>query len=142
MNILIVPCERKMRDDSRNPREYPYWDELKELLTNKGLGVDTLSTSDIPLGYLQTFLAKYDLILTIDSFIQHFCWYHSIKCAVVWGPSDYRIFGHKEHINITKQEYTPRSDQFNVWEGFKYDETLFPSPQDVMSILINSKSQR
>jgi hypothetical protein len=134
MNILIMPCARNI-GQNRNPREYPYWEELKKVLLSSG-HVVKIQHENIPLPNLKPTLLNYDLILTIDSFIQHFCWYHGIKCAVIWGPSDYRIFGHKENINITKKEYAPRPDQFNTWNGVEYNTILFPTIDEVLSKIL------
>lgn len=139
MKALILPCERPLRNGARNPRGYPYWEKLVELLLTKGIEVSEIREPTVPLKDLRKMLDEYDIIITIDSFFQHFCWYYGKQAFVIWGVSDPLIFGHKENVNILKDRKYLRPFQFDIWESVKYDESVFPSPEDVFKIITEHK---
>jgi len=130
MKIAIARCHRDLRNGSPNPREYPYWDELIKLMQEdnhivyeQGIAIN----HDVLLDDLK----DKDLIITIDSFIQHFCWYHGLKAIVLWGPSDPLIFGHKENVNIIKSRSYLRARQFDVWEGEPCNKDAFYTAEEL-----------
>ncbi|TRZ83634.1 hypothetical protein D4R86_00420 [bacterium] len=138
MKVLIMPCERPLRNGNRNPRGYPYWDKLKELLSSDGHTIEEI-TGIVPLKELEKIIEEYDIIITIDSFFQHFCWYHGKQAFTIWGVSDPLIFGHKENINILKDRKYLRPFQYDVWENVVYDESAFTSPEEVYRIIMEHK---
>jgi len=128
--ILIIPNERKLRNGKKNPKDYPYWDELKEKLTKK---YEVNIIKDIlPFKEWEKIIHTYDKIITIDSFFQHFCWYHNKKCIVIFGKSDPIIFGHVENTNILKSRANLRQNQFDIWESEEYDPNVFNTPDEII----------
>ena len=134
MKITIFPSSRLLRNGERNPREYPYWEELKDLLKNTEHSFTYVDVI-VPFDELTNMINNSDVVITIDSFIQHYCWYLGKKCIVLWGVSDPLIFGHKENINILKDRKYLRPNQFDIWETQKYNKNVFVLPEKIMEEL-------
>ena len=137
--IIIAPCERPLRNGQQNPRAYPYWKELVELLKDYEviqIG-EARDKSYVPemhvtnLEILSELIKKCDTYVTIDSFFQHYAWSLGKKGIVIFSKSDPKIFGHKENINLIKDKRYIRNDQFNTWEGVPYEEEAFVKPETV-----------
>jgi ADP-heptose:LPS heptosyltransferase len=127
-----MPCERKLRNGEKNPRDYPYWNELLSSLEEHSV---VICNDKMPLPQLELYLKSFDLVLTIDSFIQHFCWYHNVPTVVIWGTSDPNIFGHKENYNLLLNRNTLREKQFDIWETEKYNPDVFPDAKTVRAYI-------
>lgn len=134
MKILIVPCDRPLPNGLTNAKCYPHWGELTTQLELKGYSVDVIKDI-IPLKDWDNILLEYDKILTIDSFLQHYCWIKGIQCIVLWGKSDPSIFGHKENINILKDVKYLRPNQFDIWFNEPYNVDAFISVNDLLKII-------
>jgi ADP-heptose:LPS heptosyltransferase len=68
----------------------------------------------------------------VDSFFQHFCWDIGKKGIVLWGPSNPKIFGHPENINLLRGDGYLIPNQFVTWEQVEYQEERFVKPEEVM----------
>jgi ADP-heptose:LPS heptosyltransferase len=140
--ILIAPCERPLRNGDINPRSYPYWKELAQLLGDEVIQVgekeDKQYVPDfrvLNLKQIEELIKECETYWTIDSFFQHYAWSIGKKGIVIFSKSDPLIFGHKENTNILKDRKYLRPDQFNTWEGVPYEEEAFQKPNEIIKIL-------
>jgi len=139
--IIIAPCSRPLRDGSPNPKSYPYWKELCELLIEKGYEVVQVGTEEetkyvddfrvLDFKGLEKLLKECDTYITIDSFAQHLGWYVGKQGIVIFSISDPNLFGHKENINIVNRSYL-RPNQFDIYEGTPYNKEAFIQPKALL----------
>lgn len=145
MKIILHCFAQKLRgdkSDSINPKNYPYWKELIQLLLNDGheliqIGVPgeeklvndfrTLSFQE-----LKFLINSVDTWIAIDSFFQHLAWNEKKKGIVLFGQSNPKIFGHDENINLYANDKYFRNDQFGIWEASDYVKDAFVKPVDVV----------
>ena len=132
---ILFKSVRPMRNGKRNPKDYPYWDELRILLSEKY----NVSEVDeiIQLKELKELLLEADLIICTDSFIQHYCWSIGKQCVVIFGKSDPLVFGHQENINLLKSRDSLRPNQFDIWENEAYDINVFVNAQEILGEINN-----
>ena len=145
MKILIAPFSKKMNPEwvgapKINPKNYPYWKELIELLKEHeiiqiGLEgeerlVDTFKPN-LNLQQLKDLLKEVDLFISVDSFLPHLAHTVGKSGIVLWGPSSPKIYGYEENKNLLKDVKYLRPDQFGVWEQCKYDPEAFIGPEEV-----------
>ena len=139
--ILIAPFAQKLRTGKENPKNYPFWKELIELLKDYDLiqvGVDGEEqlTGDFrkSLGYkdLCRLVNECDLFISVDSFLGHLGWYLGKKGIVLWGQSDPTIFGHDSNINLLKDRKYLRNNQFFWWEQAEFRNDCWITPQEVL----------
>jgi len=130
-----------MRNGKINPKNYPFWPELIEILQSHGHEVIQVGLPDEPklvanfqtLSYkeLRELINTCDIWIGIDSFFQHLAWTEGRPGIVLFGPSNPNIFGHEENINMfTGPEYF-RPDQFGIWEDCDYNPAAFVTPGEV-----------
>lgn len=138
MKILISPFAKPMRDGKENPKNYPYWKEILANLTGHdiiqvgGPGEKQICNDFRPglsLDDAAELIKSVDLVLSVDSFIQHYAWFYGVPCVVFWSKSDPVIFGHKENVNLLKNRSYLRANQFAIWEEETFDADAFVSPE-------------
>ena len=145
MKIILFPWAKKLRNGDNNPKNYPYWSELINLLQQSnhqliqvGLEGEEQLVEDfrknLPLEELCELIKSADTWIGIDSFGQHLGWHLGVKGIAIFGQSDPEIFGHKENINILKSRDNLREKQFWWWEQAEYKEDAFVSPDEVIEI--------
>lgn len=148
MKILVHCWAQKMRENAKspvNPKNYPYWKELIEILQQNGhtitqLGLDyevKLVEDFRTLNYqqLKEILKEYDTWIAIDSFLPHLAWIQKVPGIVLFGPSNPSIFGHTQNINLYKNKKHFRPDQFGIWEECDYNKNAFVKPDEVIKAL-------
>lgn len=144
--IIISPYAQRLRNGKINPKNYPYWAELVELLFKKGYqivqvgveGEDQLVPDfrkNLSLAELAELVNQCDTWIGVDSFFQHFCWDLKKPGIVIWAQSDPNIFGHKENINIFKDKKYLRKQQFHIWEQCEYIKEAFVEPDEVIKLI-------
>lgn len=148
--IIISPFSRKMRNGTKkNPKDYPYWNELIQMILEKypeqkiiqiGInGEEILNNTEVmfnkTLDELKELLKQCDYWISVDNFFHHLAVFVGKKGIVLFGQSDPEIFGHKENINILKGREYLRPDQFNYWEARTFDENVFVKPYEIMTII-------
>lgn len=144
--IIISPFAQKLRNGKINPKNYPYWYELIDLLKKEGYEVIQVGVTgeepliyefkqNMPLTELATLVSECDTWISVDSFFQHFCWDLKKPGIVLWGQSDPNIFGHPENINLLKDRKYLRPYQFHLWEQCEYNKDAFVDPIYVMKHL-------
>lgn len=140
--ILLFPHSKQLKHGRPNPKSPPiaWWKALAAKLpppvVQIGVPGDPQILDDFRIG-----LSLHDVSdvlqicrtwISVDSFIQHFCWDIGKPGIVIWGPSDPLIYGHPENINLLKGREWLIPNQFSTWEEVEYDESRFISPDEVL----------
>jgi ADP-heptose:LPS heptosyltransferase len=141
--ILISPYARELRNGQNNPKNYPYWKELIDLIDKPiiqiGVEGETQLVADfrknLSLTELKDLVLQCEIWISVDSFFQHFCWDIGKYGIVLWGQSDPLIFGHPENTNLLKDRKYLRREQFWLWEQCEYKSDAFVSPSEVLKYL-------
>jgi len=141
--IIISPYAKQLRNGKQNPKNYPYWDELIQLIDEPIIQVGVVGEKqlvddfriNLPLDELRKLIQECRTWIGIDSFFQHLCWDEGKKGIVLWGPSDPLIFGHPENINLLKDRSHLAPNQFLWWEMTEHKNERFVEPREVMEHL-------
>lgn len=142
--IIISPYAQKLRNGNRNPKNYPYWKELIELIDEPIVQVGIEGEEQLVPDFRKN-LSLDELIYLIqecriwigcDSFFQHLGWLQKKKGIVLWSVSDPLIFGHPENINLLKDRNNLK-EQFLWWENTPYNPDKFVSPSEVIKYIID-----
>ena len=140
MTVLISPWAQTLKNGQPNPKNYPFWKQLIELIDRpiiqvgvaKELQLVEHMRRDLSLSELQQLIEQCDAWIAVDSFFQHYCWHLGKPGIVLWGQSDPLIFGHHENINLLKDRAYLRSEQFWLWEQATYREDCWVAPSEVI----------
>lgn len=149
--VLISPYSQKLRNGKRNPKNFPYWQEVIDGLVQRGYAViqvgrgdETLFNNiqgmlfDKSLKELRTAIREVaDTWASVDNFFPHLCNLERKPGVVIWGRSDPRIFGYKTNKNLVKNIGYLREKQFDIWEAVEYDKKVFVSPEEVIAAICN-----
>lgn len=143
--IIISPYSKALRNGKRNPKNYPYWKELIELIKEPIIQVGIEGEEqlvpdfrkNLSLSELRELVNECKTWISCDSFFQHFGWDLKKYGIVLWSVSDPLIFGHPENINLLKDRNNLVENQFLWWELTKYDHNKFVNPDQVMKALNN-----
>jgi ADP-heptose:LPS heptosyltransferase len=151
MKILISPYSKKLRNDKPNPKGYPHWERLVDLLKQHGFYVVQVGSSgevpiakvdetqfDLSMKELKVLIDDCFSFISIDNFFQHYASYCGKKGIVLWGKSDPLIFGYPENINLLKDRKNLRKgvEQFFIWEMETFDPNVFVEPEIVLNELL------
>ena len=148
MSILIFPFARPLRNGKPNPKDYPFWKELIQLLHKNNYEVIQTGVSgeqqlvddcrfNLTLDQLANLILATDTWIGVDSFGQHYAWDLQKPGIVLWGQSDPNIFGHPENINLLKDRKYLREKQFWLWEQCEYRTDVFVEPELVLEALVS-----
>ena len=142
--IIISPYSRLLRNGKPNPKNYPFWAELIQLLREKDIyviqvgvkGEEEFDVDEVlfnePLKKLVVLLNECDHWISVDNFFQHLAYVNNKPGFVLFGQSDPNIFGHKENINILKDRKYLRPLQFDIWERTDQIDECFVEPEIIM----------
>ena len=144
--ILISPYAARLFDGRESPKRYPYWPKLVDLLNKEGYEVVQVGVKgedridgvsqfviDFPFHKLKELLDECVLYIAVDNVFQHFAHYERLKRGIVlWGPSDYKIFGHPENINMSRGMEFLRPNQFQTWTEWEWNPAAFPYAENVL----------
>jgi ADP-heptose:LPS heptosyltransferase len=141
--IIIAPWSKALRNGGNNPKNYPYWKELVNLLPKPIVQVGTPNEEqlvddmrvNLSLDNLKNLILECKTWISVDTFFQHFAWKVGKKGIVLWGPSDPVIYGHPENINLLLDRKHLVENQFIMWEQQTYDPERFVKPQVVVDNL-------
>lgn len=127
--ILIV------RGNIQNAKSYPFWSEFIELIKNDWEIKEIQGI--LPENEILTMVKNADVVISVDSFLPHMIRFHNLdkKVIVLWGKSDPKVFGYKEHINLLKDRKFLRKEQFKWWKDVPYDENVFVRPEEVIKVI-------
>jgi ADP-heptose:LPS heptosyltransferase len=141
--IIISPYAKKLSNGKRNPKNYPHWERLIQMIDEPivqvGITGETQICTDfrqnLPISDLKDLLKECRTWISCDSFFQHLAWSVGKPGIVLWSVSDPLIFGHPENINLLKDRSCLAPNQFLWWESCEYDESKFVEPEDVIKRL-------
>lgn len=140
--ILLFPFAQKLRNGKENPKNYPHWAEVIQLLQQDNhqliqLGVDSEPQlvedfrKKLPITELSNLVNKCATWISVDSFGQHLGWSLGRRGVAIWGQSDPLIFGHAENVNLLKDRKYLREKQFWWWEQCEYRDDCWVQPEEV-----------
>ena len=141
--IIISPFSRSLTNGKPNPKNYPFWKELIDLIDEPIVQIGVAGEEQLVPDFrqnlsmtdLKNLLKECRTWISCDSFFQHLAWYEGKKGIVLWGCSDPVIFGHKENINLLKDRKYLAPNQFLWWEDTEFNEESFVPPNEVFAIL-------
>lgn len=141
--IIISPYSKALRNGKQNPKNYPYWPELIEMINQPiiqvGIDGETQLVPDfrrnLTLSGLKDLINQCDTWISCDSMFQHLAWSLNKSGIVLWSVSDPLIFGHPENINLLKSRSCLSEEQFFWWEFVEHDPNKFVKPFEVISYL-------
>ena len=144
--IIISPYSRKLRNNARNPKNYPYWSELVQKLVEREYNVMQIGVKDevqinkveefktnLKLKEIKELLEQCHIWISVDNFLQHLASHTTKPGIVLFGKSDPLIFGYPQNINLLKNRKHLRAKQFDIWEAEAYDSSVFVKPEIVVS---------
>jgi ADP-heptose:LPS heptosyltransferase len=141
--IIISPYAKKLQNGKENPKNYPYWKELIDLISEEivQVGVDGEVQlvddfrSNLSMPELRQLIKDCRIWIGVDSFFQHLAWSESKPGVVLWSVSDPLIFGHKENANLLKDRVYLAENQFLWWDFIEHDSNKFVLPEEVIKCL-------
>lgn len=150
--VVISPFSKKLRNGENNPKNYPHWQKVINLLKNEGIYVIQVGRSDqgetifeanetqfdLSQKDLQKLVKTCDSWACVDNFFHHMCSLILDKPGVVvWGKSNPDIFGYSHNINLLKGKSYLRVKQFDIWEHEKYNPNCWVSPEKVFQSIVD-----
>ena len=148
--VIISPYSRPLRNDKPNPKNYPWWEDLVQLLLSDGweilqvgrggeppLSGVTSTHFGLKLHEVTNIIAKADTWIAVDNFFPHLV-ASELKGKVgivLWGKSDPVIFGYPSNKNLLKNRSFLRTQQYAMWEDDLYDPQVFVEPAAVLAAL-------
>lgn len=141
--IIISPYAKKLTNGKENPKNYPYWKELldliKEPVIQVGISGETQICTDfrqnLSLTDLKSLLNECNTWIGCDSFFQHLAWSVNKPGIVLWSVSDPNIYGHPENINLLKDRSYLAENQFLWWEQTEHNPDAFVKPEEVIKFI-------
>lgn len=141
--ILIAPFAQKLRNGKLNPKTYPFWKQLIEMIDEPIVQVGVEGEEHLvpdfrkglPISELRKLIQDCRIWISCDSFLQHLGWDEGKPGIVLWSVSDPLIFGHKENINLLKDRKYLAKNQFLWWELTEHQNERFVSPNEVIEYL-------
>jgi ADP-heptose:LPS heptosyltransferase len=143
--ILISPYSRPLQSGKPNPKNYPYWKQLIELIKDNNdtiqiglMGEEKLVDDcrfNLSAVEIEQLVKQCDFFISIDSFLPHLAHYVGKKGIVIFSQSDPNIFGYKENVNILKDRSYLRPNQFATWDESVYDKSAYKSPDYISHIV-------
>ena len=141
--IIISPYSKSLISGKQNPKNYPYWKELIEMIDEPivqvGIEGEKQLVSDfrkdLPITELRKLIQECRTWISCDSFFQHLGWDEGKKGIVLWGVSDPLIYGHPENINLLADRKHLAENQFLWWEFVEHQNERFVKPKIVLEHL-------
>lgn len=141
--IIISPWAKQMPDNKPNPKNYPWWSDLIQVLPPEIIQVGVSGEiqlvpdfrCNLSMSELGKLILSCDFWISCDSFIQHFAWDLGKPGAVLWGPSDPNIFGHPENLNISKGPEFKSDQQFLMWHLIDCRDDWWQPPHVVSDLI-------
>lgn len=144
--ILISPYPAKLYNGKMSPKSYPYWPKLIQLLNKEGFEVIQIGIkgedriegvgqfiTNFPFHKLRDLMNTCQTWIAVDNFWQHFVHCERLKRGIVlWGPSDPRLFGYPENINLLRGRDFLRPNQFQSWTEWEWNPNAFVYAENVI----------
>lgn len=141
--IIISPYSKALLNGNQNPKNYPYWEALIEMIDEPiiqvGIEGEKQLVSDfrknLSITELRKLIQECRTWISCDSFFQHLAWDEGKKGIVLWGVSDPLIYGHPENINLLADRKYLAENQFLWWEFTEHRNERFVKPKIVLEHL-------
>lgn len=141
--IIIAPFAQKLSSGKENPKNYPYWKKLVDLIEQPIVQVGRSGEhqlvhdfkADLSIPDLRQLIRECTTWIGVDSFFQHLAWDEEKPGIVLWSVSDPLIFGHPENVNLLKHRDYLAPNQFLHWDYTKHNPEAFVEPQEVIKHL-------
>lgn len=141
--IIISPYSKALISGKQNPKNYPYWRELIEMIDEPIIQVGIEGEKqlvpdfrkNLPITELRKLIQECRTWISCDSFFQHLGWDEGKKGIVLWGVSDPLIYGHPENINLLADRKHLAENQFLWWEFIEHQNERFVEPKIVLEHL-------
>lgn len=138
--VIIAPYAKRLISGKRNPKDYPYWDQLvsgiKGPIVQVGVDGEEQIVEDfrrnLPISELRKLIRECRTWVSVDSFFQHLAWDEKRPGIVLWGVSDPLIFGHPENVNLLRDRKHLAQNQFLWWEYTEHSDDRFVGPGEVL----------
>ena len=143
--IIIHPFAKPLQNGKQNPKNYPYWKELIQLIDNHVIqvGVDGEEQlvddfrKNLSIPDLKKLIADCHTWIAVDSFFQHLAWSIGKSGIVLWSVSNPQIYGHTANTNLLKDKVYLAQNQFLWWDFVEHNPDAFVNPQVVLQHLQN-----
>lgn len=149
LKIVISPYSRPMRNGTKNPKDYPYWQEVVDALALEGAKITQVGVPGevilngvadfklgLPLKKLSEMIADCDIWCSVDNFFQHLAHLQKKPGVVLFGQSDPLIFGHPENKNLLKDRKYLREKPFDIWEATPATDDAFVTADKVIDAIL------
>jgi hypothetical protein len=143
--ILISPYAARLVSGKRNPKNYPYWNELlsriggHEHIVQVGVEGEEQLVPDfrknLSVFELRKLLRECKTWIGCDSMFQHLAWDEEKRGITLWSVSDPLIYGHPENINLLKSREFLAPKQFLWWDYVEHNSEAFVEPEVVLKHL-------
>ncbi len=141
--IIIHPFAKPLQNGKTNPKNYPYWKELIELIDDDivqiGVHGEEQLVNDfrknLPIQDLIKLIYECKTWIAVDSFFQHLAWKVGKSGIVLWSVSNPEIYGHRENTNLLKDKVYLAQNQFLWWDYVEHNPDAFVSPEIVLKHL-------
>ena len=141
--IIISPYSKALLSGKQNPKNYPYWETLIEMIDEPIIQVGIEGEQqlvpdfrkNLPITELRKLIQECRIWISCDSFLQHLGWDEGKKGIVLWGPSDPLIYGHPENINLLKSREHLVENQYIWWDATEHNPNRFVLPKEVIKYL-------
>ncbi len=147
LSLFAQPSPPLLEHNLPSPKDYPWPKELASLLLDQehdviqcGAGkepqfVDTY-LKDLPFNDLRQHLFNVELLVAVDSYLQHLAWFMQKRSLVIFSISDPLIFGHADlHVNMLKDRKYLRANQFDLYYANQFNNDAFPTPEEVLTVI-------
>jgi len=142
--ILIAPYAQKLVNGERNPKNYPFWQEVIAGITEPIIQVGVEGEQQLVPDFqknlkikdLRALIKECRIWISCDSFLQHLAWDEGKRGIVLWSVSDPLIYGHDENINLLKDRANLAENQFLWWDSVAYDSKKFVEATEVLKHLL------
>lgn len=145
MKIVIAPYSAQLVS-RLNAKNYPWWERLVELLNREGYEVVQIGVSgedriegvglfvtNWPFAKIKDLINQSATWISVDSWLPHFCHCERLKAGIVlWGPSDPRIFGYRENVNLLRDRSYLRHFQYAPWDEVEFNANAFVYAENVL----------
>ncbi len=129
--IAIFPYSKRTSEGIESPKNYPYWKELVQILSNRGYEVIQVSPFDeekiegvkyitgaLPFKSIVDLVERAYTYISVDSFAPHLL--HPYKRGIViFGVSDPNLYGYAKNINLLKSRMYLKKEQFFSMSSYR-----------------------
>jgi ADP-heptose:LPS heptosyltransferase len=141
--IIIHPYAKPLQNGKQNPKNYPFWDRLVQLIDEPIIQVGVSGETqlvkdfrqDLSIQELRALLQECRTWIGVDSFFQHLAWSEGKPGIALWSVSDPLVFGHPENTNLIGSRDNLAANQFLWWDFTDHNADHFVPPETVVKYL-------